>query len=400
MLYSIPSSLDIKNAVFALNSEGASGPDGFGGCFYQEFWDVVGCDVCNSVSQIFRHGWILPNMNSNSIALIPKFPAADRIEDFRPIALANFQFKIITKVIADRLAIIAPKIISTQQRGFIKGRQIHDCICIASEAVNLLDHKTFGGNLALKLDVRRVFDTIDWKFLLSTLQAFGFSDSFRNWIEAILKSAKLSVNVNGGHVGFFACKRGVRQGDPLSPLLFCIAEDVLSRGISMLTQNGNLYAFVGPRIHVPSHVFYADDIMIFCKGLKKDIQSLKTLFSDYASASGQTLNLSQCKFYTSSSSHRTIANLISWLGFSAGQLPFTYLGVPLFRGKPRKIHLQPIADKIISKLKTWKGSYFSIMGRVQLVKSIIHSMMIYSFHVYSWPISLLKRLDTCIRNFV
>lgn len=133
---------------------------------------------------------------------------ADRIEDYRPIALANFQFTIITKVLADRLAKIAPKIISEDQRGFIKDRRIYECICLASEAINLLEHKTFGGNVAMKFDIRKTFDTIDWRFLLKVLSTFGFDKKFCDWISTILHSAKLSFSVNGKPVGFISCKRG------------------------------------------------------------------------------------------------------------------------------------------------------------------------------------------------
>ncbi|XP_019433073.1 PREDICTED: uncharacterized protein LOC109339968 [Lupinus angustifolius] len=161
MLISIPTSEEIKSVVFSINGEGAPGPDCFGGCFYQQFWEIVSKDVCNSVTQFFLHGWVMPNMNSNSIILILKPSNAERIEDYRPIALANFQFKIITKVLADRLASIAARIFSPNQRGFIKDRNIKDCICIASEAINLLEHKTFGGNLAIKLDITKAFDTMD-----------------------------------------------------------------------------------------------------------------------------------------------------------------------------------------------------------------------------------------------
>lgn len=95
-----------------------------------------------------------------------------------------------------------------------------------------------------------------------------------------------------------------------------------------------------------------------------------------------------------------IVDISIFLGFSAGHLPFNYLGVPLFKGKLKAICLQPIVDKIKVKLAAWKGSFLSIMGRVQLVKSIIHGMLLYSFHVYAWPISLIKTLDSWIRNFV
>lgn len=98
------------------------------------------------------------------VVMIPKSPNADRVENFRPIALANIQFKIITKVLEDRLALVAPKVISEQQRGFIRGRQISECTCLASEAINLLHHRTFGGNVAIKFDIKKAFDTIDWVF--------------------------------------------------------------------------------------------------------------------------------------------------------------------------------------------------------------------------------------------
>lgn len=157
MLTNIPTLDEVKAVVFSLNGEGVPGPDGFNGYFYQFFRDVVAEDVFNSVHQFFSDGWILPNLNSNLVVLILKVLGADTVENFRPIALANFQFKIITKVLADRLANLVPKIISEHQRGFIKGRSIGDCISVVSEAINLLDNRAFGGNLALKFDLKNAF---------------------------------------------------------------------------------------------------------------------------------------------------------------------------------------------------------------------------------------------------
>lgn len=121
---------------------------------------------------------------------------------------------------------------------------------------------------------------------------------------------------------------------------------------------------------------------------------------DYSQASSQQINLYKCKFYTAKASPRKNADIASYLGFSPGCLPFNYLGVPLFIGKPRRVHLQPIADTILNKLTTWKGACLSIMGRVELVKSIIQSMLVYTFHIYKWPSQLLNLIDKGIRNFV
>jgi hypothetical protein len=238
LLTMLPSSDEIKNAVFGMNKDGAPGPDGFGAFFFQTYWEIVHKDVEDVVLQFFNTGWLLPNFNANNVILIPKSSNADSIDQFRPIAMANFKFKVISKIIADRLAQVLPSFISKEQRGFIKGRNIRDCICLASEAANLLHNKAFGGNLALKIDITKAFDTLDWSFLIKVLRSFGFCEKFCNWIEVVLKSATLSISINGMMHGYFHCTRGVRQGDPLSPLLFCIAEEVLSRNISKLVSDG------------------------------------------------------------------------------------------------------------------------------------------------------------------
>lgn len=180
MLTNLPTFDEVKSVILSMNGSSAPSPDGFGGSFYQSFWHINDEDLFKSVWQFFKYNWILPGLNSKLVSLIPKFAEADKIEDYKPISLANFQFKVITKVLADRLSIIAPKIVSPQQRGYIKGRQISECVCITSEAINMLDNKSFGGNLALKFDIKKAFDTLDWEFQLKVLSTFGFHSDFCN----------------------------------------------------------------------------------------------------------------------------------------------------------------------------------------------------------------------------
>jgi hypothetical protein len=189
MLCKVPSASEIKAAFLDMNVDGAPGPDGFGGHFYHHFWDIIAHDVGLAVQEFFLHGKLVSNLNSNLIVLIPKVPGADNMGDLRPIALANFQFKLITKILADRLSLIATKIILEQQRGFIQGRHIFNCVIIASEAINVLNRRSFAGNLALKIDIKKAFDTLDWSFLLLVLKSFDFRHVFCDWISEILHSA-------------------------------------------------------------------------------------------------------------------------------------------------------------------------------------------------------------------
>jgi len=194
---------------------------------------------------------------------------------------------------------------------------------------------------------------------------------------------------------------GVRKGDLLSLLLFCIVEDVLSRNITYLAKQGKLELIRGTRsVQVPSHALYANDIMIFCKGKLSSIHSLMQLFESYALASGQIINPLKSTVYYGSISTARIENITALIGFNKGSLPFTYLGVPIFKGKPKRIHLQAIADNIKARFSAWKASLLSIAGRVLLVQSVIQGMLIHSLSRYSWPTALFKEIESWCRNFV
>jgi len=184
-----------------------------------------------------------------------------------------------------------------------------------------------------------------------------------------LNSTTVSICINGSQEGYFTWKRGVRQGDPLSPLLFCLAEEVLSRGISRLVDEGKVDLIKASRhATIPSHCFYADDLMIYCKGKRAGFQALKELFTRYAECSGQVINVRKSSIHAGGISQDRLQSIVEMLGFSIGELPFVYLGVPVFKGKPKPIYFQSIMDKVKIKLASWKASLLSIAGRVQMIK--------------------------------
>ena len=170
--------MEIKNVVFNLNGNNSPGPDGFGGVFYHSCWEIIGINVCNVVKQFFKQNWVLPGMNNNMVSLIPKIQGPESIKGYKPIAVVNFKFKIISKILMDRLGLVVARIISPNQYGFVQGRQIHDCIGIASKAINMLSKKVRGGNVTYKVDIHKALDTLSWKFLLLVFTRFGFHSSF------------------------------------------------------------------------------------------------------------------------------------------------------------------------------------------------------------------------------
>ncbi|XP_058776768.1 uncharacterized protein LOC131651114 [Vicia villosa] len=250
---------------------------------------------------------------------------------------------------------------SPEQRGFIHGRHIHDYNALASEAFNMLDSKVWCGNLAFKVDITKAFDTFDWRFLLKVLQKFGFNSKFCEWINIILNSANLSININGALSAFSS------------------APAVFDRAIRCPR-----YFFVSQKR------FLAD-----CS-----IKTLISTFQAYAAVSGQVVNCDKSFIFGGAMSSSKLNIMADLSGFKIGSQPFSYLGVPIFKGKPRAVFLQPIADKIINKLSSWKGSLLSFAGRVELVKSSIQGMLSDSMFIYSWPISLIRRLERAVKCFI
>ena len=151
--------------------------------------------------------------------------------------------------------------------------------------------------MAIKIDIRKAFDTLSWDFLISVLSAFGFSSEFCSWIYRLLASARISILLNGSPKEYFSCSRGVRQGDPLSPLLFILAEEYLSALVAQSFAEGSLSAMSCGRILPPTHFLFADDTLIFCRATNGNTLALVRLFAKYSALSGQFINWSKSNIY-------------------------------------------------------------------------------------------------------
>ncbi|XP_057775038.1 uncharacterized protein LOC130994018 [Salvia miltiorrhiza] len=402
MLIRIPDDGEIAAAVFSLDANSAPGPDGFSGMFFHTCWSTIKDDIIMAVQRFFTHSYLPSGCNASTMILIPKKEVVSTVADLRPIILSNFLFKIISKVLASRLSVLANSHVAPNQFGFISGRNIHDCIMLSSEGFNCMQRTNRGINMACKIDIRNAFDTLRWGFIFQVLRANGYHENFIHWISIIFSSARLSILYNGRLTGYFACSRGVRQGDPLSPILFGIAEDVLSSLISSCVDSRHLTPMSFSRFsNFPTHLLYADDVILFCRATIRNAKKILDILQYYGSISGQLCSQEKSNLFFSrhvSTDRRRAIHRI--LGFSVGSLPMTYLGVPIFTGRPRASYFIQIFDKIVQKFAKWKGLQLSMAGRLCLVKSVIQSSIVHSMMVYKWPKSLLHSLDRYCRNFV
>ncbi|XP_026383920.1 uncharacterized protein LOC113279438 [Papaver somniferum] len=397
LLEQIPDVDEIKTTVFELNQDGAPGPDGFTGVFYRATLDIISYNLVDAIQFCWQNNLIPSGMNSYFLVLIPKLKGAKNAKNFRPIGLSNFCLKIITKIITVRLSKLMHKIISPQQFAFIKGRNIHEQALLASELVNEMSTTRRGGNLSLKLDISQAYDTMSWEFLYRTMKKLGFSAKFCNCI-LVLKSSKISIMLNGGPIGFFGIGRGLKH--PLSPILFIIAEDVLSRNIQKMVIEHKIQPMVVRNGFHPTHLLFADDILLFCNGSKRSITNLKSLLVDYQAASGQIINADKSKCFVHGTSDTRRRQIAAFFHMNLSCYPDKYLGVMLVQGKIKSIHLWHLVEYMQSSLTAWSGRLLNFQARLTLVKHVLCSIPVYNMSIYRWPRKVIAACERIIRNYL
>lgn len=219
---SIPSPAEIRKVMFSFASTKSPGPDGLPPLFYKSFWKTTSHALIHVVQHFFKIGHLLKALNHTFIALIPKKRSATLVEHYRPISLCNVTYKIISKILANRLRPFLNSFISPFQLAFVKGRNIHDNNIASHEIMNYL-HKKKGkiGYMAIKVDLAKAFDKVEWSLLICILNNIGFCSKFTGWIMECISTSSLSFLVNGSPFGLLKPSRGIRQGDPISHFPFC-----------------------------------------------------------------------------------------------------------------------------------------------------------------------------------
>ncbi|XP_060974305.1 uncharacterized protein LOC133039423 [Cannabis sativa] len=398
----IPLADEIKKVVWALPPLKSPGPDGFPVKFFKTYWDVVGDQVVEYVKEFFHSGKFCKEINKSFIVLIPKKQQAECFDDFRPISLCNTTYKIVAKLLANRLSGVLDKLISPFQAAFIKGRCIAENSIIANEIVrDMMKRRGNEAFVGIKCDMSKAYDRLEWGFLLSVLKAFEFNEHFCKMIMCCVTSVSFQVLINGGLTTKFSPNRGVRQGDPLSPLLFILCGEVLSRMISAKEEEGSLYGFrISPESQPISHLMYADDLVVFVKADSNNVETFLDVMNTYCRWSGQQINGRKSKIifskYCSRSSREDISAILGFEEISEGE---KFLRNPLLTNGKRSSDFEFIVEKLSSRLEGWRAKLLSQAARTTLIKSVLASIPIYTMSVYMLPRRITNKIDGILRKF-
>lgn len=402
-LEAIPSEDEVKKALFSMSPLKSPGPDGFHPVFFQRAWDKVGNKITKFVQLIFAQGAIPKEMNKTRICLIPKIDSPYKVHHFRPISLCNTIYKIVSKVIVNRLRPFMGNIISPNQAGFIAGRKATDNIIIANEVIHTIRKKKGkGGFMIAKMDLSKAYDKLSWVFIREVLVSTGFPPKLVGIIMSCVTSVSFEIAWQGLKSCTFNPTCGIRQGDPLSPFLFILCLNELSKSLHYNQEKGKFNPIKLNRKHKGiSHLFFADDILLFCRAIPNQLSNLLSIINNFCEKAGLELNLEKSNVFVSPNTRTEVKRAIK----QDIHIKFTtnlgnYLGLPLIHKRIGKPDFSMLFEKFNSHLASWKSNWISMAGRIVLANSVLSTLPIYAFQAMPIPKNITSGMDKIVRNFI
>ena len=353
--------MEVKQAINQMAPLKALGPDDMSPLFYQHYWNLIGDDISNTVLHYLNSGTLPEHLNHTFITLIPKKRNPEFAYEFRPISLCNVLYKIFSKVLANRLKKILPNIITENQSAFTKSRLISDNILVAFESLHSMQrHTGKEGYMAIKLDMSKTYDRVEWVYLESIMVKMGFTNHWIKLMMLCVKTVTYSILVNGEPKGMITPTRGIKQGDPLSHFLFLLCTEGLNGLLNQAAHQGHIkgYSLCRNSLRL-THLLFADDSLLFSRATNKKCQGVLDILDVYGKCSGQQINRSKMTIFFSKSTKVESRDQIKLaLGVAKIIQYEKYLGLPLLVGRNKKASFNYIKEKGMEKIAEVEGKTF------------------------------------------
>lgn len=389
---------EINHAIRCMQSGKCPGPDGFPTEFYKKFSAKLSPLLMAVFEDSFSSKSLPPTLRQASISLLLKKDKDPvKCSSYRPISLLNVDVKILAKMLALRLETVLPSLVSSDQTGFIKNRQLFFNI---RRVFNILytPSSTQVPEVLLALDAATAFDRVSWEYLFYTLQQFGFGNTFISWVKLLYTSPLASVRTNDTYSPYFPLQRGTRQGCPLSPLLFALVMEPLAATIRGQTNIKGISR--AQREHKIS--LYADDVLLFISDPATSIPHILNTLSVFGSFSGYKLNLDKSELLPINTAARKLS--FNSLPFKVSYEGLKYLGVYVTKSHSQliKANFIPLLERTQQDLNRWSTLPLSLAGRISIIKMNILPKFLFLFQCI--PCFLTKtffaKIDSVVSSFI
>ncbi|KAI0496404.1 hypothetical protein KFK09_022720 [Dendrobium nobile] len=329
------------------------------------YWKIIKEDFVKALNHFLNLGSIDCNWKDTLVIFIPKVSNPLLPTNYRPISLCNSVYKVVAKIILNRLTLIIPLLISKEQAAFIRGRSISGHILIAQEMFHKFRYsKAAKGMVSFKADMKQAYDSMSWKTLKQVLNYFDFPDMISKLILECVLNPRFFIIINGKLSRWINAESRFRQGCPLSPILFILCSQLLTNAFSHSSTRIGLCS-KSPSI---SNLLFADDVMVFSEASRKVVYEVKSILSDFGLWTGQSIN--------------------------ERNLPFP-LGVIMVTSD-----YYFIIEKALRLLNTWGTKYLSLAGKIILIKIVILAIPNYYSSHSLVQAKVLKEINKIYRGFI
>lgn len=384
---------EVHEAVMNLKHNRSPGVDGITAEFYQRHWDMLKVPYMNMLKESYNEGELPTTMNQSVATLIFKKGDKQSLNNYRPISLSNYDYKIVAFILAKRLQGVIKSIIHQDQSAYIKGRYIGINARYIADFYSYCEKKNIPG-VILSLDFEKAFDRLEWNFMDRALKAFNFGDVFIKWIQILYKRPQIMVKNNGWISKSINTERGIRQGCPVSALLFILSIELMAINIR---QNMEIEGFqLADREKKLSQ--YADDSTLTLTSIKSIDASMKTVI-DFCKVSGMKLNIEKTEGIWLGTFK---SNPLYYQGIKFTQSCVRVLGIYIGHDKDKCYveNWQSKINRLKNSIHVWKSRKLSLFGKVQILKSLALSKFVYSFTVLCVPEIIIKELTKCFYGFL
>nr|GEU47494.1 hypothetical protein [Tanacetum cinerariifolium] len=336
---------EIKSAMFSIDINKAPGPDGFSSHFFKKAWSTVGKDVCQATG--------------------------------------------------------LGKIVDLNQSAFVPNRHIQDNILLSQEILKGYDRKDGPKRIAIKIDIQKAYDAVNWQFLEAMLVGFGFYNKMVNWIIKCVTTASFSICVNGERFGYFKGGRGLRQGDHMSPYLFTMVMEILTLIVKQKVEESTVFKYhFGCKMMKLAHICFVDDLLMFYHGDMDSIMVLKKAIEEFGGMSGLLPNYNKSTIIFGCMKENDKQYILRNVPFKVEKLPVKYLGVPLTSKRLSVSNCKSLLDKIKNRVMNWKNKCLSYAGRLQLIASVLESIHVYWSSVFLLPQTVINEINKILKGFM
>ena len=388
---------EIFKVITQLKLNKSPGDDGIVSEFYVTYWSLIKHEFTKVIKHILDINTLTPSQNRAMLTLLYKKGEREDIANWRPISLLNVDYKIITKLLSERLKPLLPQIIHSDQKRYVNGRNISEANRLLQDIIDYSEQNNINSSIIF-LDYQKAFDRVEWGWALKCLNRFNFGPKFIGWIQMIYKNAKTCLLTNGYRSSYFRISRSMRQGCPVSPLIYILQAEPLA---CTIRNNHNIVGFPLPNPDTDETAVvklsaYVDDSQFF-NSTENSIKESFKIFYKFEKASGAKIHKTKttAMYIGPWKSKEPEFKEISWTNTYVKTLGISHgYHIP-----EQEVWMEKI-KKMKNCIQVWKSRDLTLKGKVLIIKTFLISQINYEIEMKSIPKNIVKEIDKTLLNFL